>query len=50
MAKKKKAYIILSKRTRQLYGSFPRTKSGYAEAKKYKELLKKENSMDFIIK
>jgi hypothetical protein len=48
--KKKKAYIILSKKSRQLYGSFPRTKEGYSNAKKYKEQLKKENKIDFIIK
>jgi hypothetical protein len=48
--KKKKFYTILSKITRHIYGAFERNKEGLLQAKKYKEKLKKETKIDFIIK
>jgi hypothetical protein len=48
--KKKKYYIILSKKNRHNYGAFPRDKIGLMSAKKYKEKLVKENGIEFVIK
>lgn len=40
MVRRKKYYLILEKKSRHLYGSFPRTKAGHDKAKNYsKELL-----------
>ena len=48
--KKKKCYTILSKNNRHIYGAFDRNKNGLALAKKYKNKLKKEHKIDFVIK
>lgn len=48
--KKKKYYTILSKKSRHVYGAFERDKNGLSLAKKYKEKLKKEHKIEFIIK
>lgn len=49
--RKKRAYLILGKKTRYIYGAFPRTKEGHAQAKDYKKKLsKKQKGLEFIIK
>ena len=48
--KKKLCYTILEKKSRFIYGAFPRTKDGYQAAKDYKNKLKKNQNMEFIIK
>jgi hypothetical protein len=49
--KKKSFFLILNKKNNYLFGAFPRTKEGKAEALLYKEKLKEENKgLVFIIK
>lgn len=49
--KRKQFYLILNKKNKYLYGAFPRTKEGKAQASAYKEELKKKyKNFIFIIK
>ena len=51
--KSKKYYLILNRKNRYLFGSFPRTPSGKAMALKYKETLMSEDrnkGIKFVIK
>ena len=50
MKKKRKYYLVLSRKNRHIYGAFERNKGGLEEAKKYKEKLKKEHKTDYVIK
>ena len=47
---KKKAYVILGRKNRFIYGAFPRTKDGHIRAKLYKNDLVKSSKLDLIIK
>jgi hypothetical protein len=49
--RKKRAYLILGKNTKYIYGAFERTPEGRKKAKAYKELLiKKRKGLEFVIK
>ncbi len=48
--RKKRCYLILGKKSKYIYGAFPRTPEGHKDAKKYKEKLIKKNKIPLIIK
>lgn len=45
-----KSYLILSERTKHLFGAFSYTEEGLKEAEKYVKKISKENKETFIIK
>ena len=48
--RKKRCYLILSKKSKYLYGAFPRTKEGKALAQLYREKLQKDRKEKEAIK
>ncbi len=56
MAKRKtkkrvfKSYLILSEKTKHLFGAFPYTEDGFTEAEKYVRKITKRNKEKYLIK
>tara|TARA_R110002051_G_C8374240_1_gene444062 strand:- start:157 stop:333 length:177 start_codon:yes stop_codon:yes gene_type:complete len=56
MAKRKtkkrvfKSYLILSEKTKHLFGAFPYTEDGLTEAEKYVRKITKQNKEKYLIK
>lgn len=53
MVKKRKYYLVISrkkKNSNHFFGAFPKNPLGLLEAKRYKELLEKQNGEKYSIK
>ena len=48
MRKKDRCYVIVDKRSRMLYGAFPKTEEGMKHAKKYLKKINQDKNLEII--
>ena len=50
MRKKDRCYVIVDKRSKMLYGAFPKTEEGMKHAKRYLKKINQDKSLEIIEK
>ena len=50
MRKKDRCYVIVDKRSKMLYGAFPKTEDGMKRAKKYLKKVNRNKNLEIIEK